>query len=176
MHASLWWVASVTAALSNPRHGTAARVRVTEDNRVLFRNGQQLRLSPSAAAAYQRCPLLFKLRHIDRIQEPATPELAAGSACTHAPTQRHRTTHAVHPNCLMVCVAQSWFMRPSPSSSSSRLHSARSLERRTSSVSAGGSSVSMAGTLLSLGCARARGPVWMQRGHTRRSSASARGA
>ena len=51
---------------------------VTEDGKVLLRSGKQLRLSPSSISAFEQCPLLFKLRHIDRKPEPATPELAAG--------------------------------------------------------------------------------------------------
>ena len=53
-------------------------IRVTSDVRILHSDGRQMALSPSSISSFQQCPLLFKMRHIDRKQEPATPKLAAG--------------------------------------------------------------------------------------------------
>jgi hypothetical protein len=51
---------------------------VTSDGRVLLRTGRQFGVSPSAVATFERCPLLFRYRHIDRLPEAATPELTSG--------------------------------------------------------------------------------------------------
>jgi putative RecB family exonuclease len=79
------------AALLSPFVLTAARMRlcrpraaalpfrVTDDGRVMLRSGKQLRLSPSAVASFEQCPLLFRRRHVERIAEPLTPQLAAGN-------------------------------------------------------------------------------------------------
>ena len=61
----------------------------TEDNRLLFPDGRALRLSPSSVSTFRQCQLLFLLRHIDRLPEPSTPELAAGNLV-------HETLHALY--------------------------------------------------------------------------------
>lgn len=53
-------------------------VSVTSDGRILHADGRQMALSPSSVSSFRQCPLLFRLRHIDRRGEPATPRLAAG--------------------------------------------------------------------------------------------------
>ena len=53
--------------------------KVTDDGRILFSDGRALRLSPSAVSSFRQCQLLFRLRHIERLPEPATPNLAAGN-------------------------------------------------------------------------------------------------
>ena len=41
-------------------------IRVTSDVRILHSDGRQMALSPSSISSFQQCPLLFKMRHIDR--------------------------------------------------------------------------------------------------------------
>lgn len=53
-------------------------ISVTNDGRVCLDNGRRLALSPSYISTFRQCPHLFKLRHIERLPEPATPQLAAG--------------------------------------------------------------------------------------------------
>src|SRR5262245_55616173 len=47
---------------------------VTEDQRALLPS-----LSPSRAADFKTCPLLYRFRTIDRIPEPPTPDQARGT-------------------------------------------------------------------------------------------------
>ncbi len=54
------------------------RFAVTDDGKILRSSGQQFRLSPSAISTFRQCALLFKLRYIERLPEPPTPELCAG--------------------------------------------------------------------------------------------------
>ena len=51
---------------------------VRDDGTILRPSGTPFRLSPSSVATFTQCPLLFQRRHIERIPEPPTPELAAG--------------------------------------------------------------------------------------------------
>lgn len=41
-------------------------------------SSRRLRLSPSAISTFKQCPLLFRLRYIERLPEPLTEELASG--------------------------------------------------------------------------------------------------
>ena len=62
------------------RESDSGGVSVTEDGRVLLWN-QRLKLSPSSISSFEQCPLLFRRRYVERVREPVTPALAAGSEC-----------------------------------------------------------------------------------------------